>query len=101
MEEGVHEGKDPKLHGSMRFLADNLPHQGQKPLSELLQEACDADPWPIQVVQVLRDKVQQHHKISVSEYTENEGRLHYHGNLYVLNSPPSSCVYYSSTMRLR
>lgn len=61
----------------MRLLVDNPPHQGWKPLSELLLEAFDTDHWPTHLVEMLRNGVRQYRKVILSDCIMDEGTLHY------------------------
>lgn len=61
----------------MRLLVDSPPDQRQKPLETLWKEGIISDNWPMQVLQMLREKTQDWKTISLRDSSERDGRLLY------------------------
>lgn len=73
---------DPKLSWLLGSLS-NEPAVLKDPLTKLMSETYEAYPFPIKVLDMLRNKVQQSKEISLGECTNQRNWLYYRDAIYV------------------
>lgn len=56
------------------------------PSEEFFDPACEEDPFPAKVLQMLVDDVRQSKEVSLAECSNDNGRLRFRGKLWVPNS---------------
>lgn len=81
------ENLDPKLSLLSGSLT-NEPAVLDDPLIKLMTKAYEADPFPIKILNMLANKVQQSKEISLGECTNQRDWLYYRNSIYVPDYPP-------------
>jgi len=70
-------------NGNLRIYADNRNEDEYPSLEDLFKQGSVADPFPGEVLQMLRDGTRHSREISLAECREENGRLIYRNRIYV------------------
>ena len=68
---------------NLGLLADILPMNGRSELDSLLEKAYEADPFPLELIALLRDSQRTCKQISLNNCEIGEERLYYRDHLYI------------------
>jgi len=63
-------------------MVDSSPTQGRRCICDLITMADETDPLPGKIVEGIRTNSGLQ-EIAIAEFPEEEGRIHYWGNLYI------------------